>query len=230
MVAIWPLMKPESRDMKMPPLILDVSLWSADLVNLASEIQRVSGYADSFHIDAADGHFAPNLLFFPDLVLAIRKSTPKPLHAHLMVRHPVSMVGRFIEAGADLISIHVESGGAAEALREISSAGRRSGLAIRLDTPVEALQDYVGKVDHVISMGTHLGVKGADVAPEACDRIRAIRRLFGGAPDIKIYADGGIRRHSVPQLREAGADAIVPGSLIFQADDKEATHRWLKSL
>jgi len=214
----------------MPPLILDVSLWSADLVNLAAEIQRISGYADSFHIDVADGHFAPNLLFFPDLISAIRKSTPKPLHVHLMVSHPGSMAGRFIEAGADLISIHVESVGVAEALSEISSAGLRSGLAIRLDTPVEALREYVGKVDHVISMGTHLGVKGADLAPEACDRILAIRRLFDGRPGLKIYADGGIRRHAVPRLREAGADAIVPGSLIFQADDKEATHRWLKSL
>jgi len=214
----------------MAPLILDVSLWSADLVNLATEIQRICGYADCFHIDVADGHFAPNLLFFPDLVSAIRRSTPKPLHVHLMVSDPASMVGRFVDAGADLISVHVESGGVAEALREISSAGRRSGLAIRLDTPVEALRKYVGKVDHVISMGTHLGVKGADLAPEACDRIRAIRRLFDGKSEMKIYADGGIRRHSVPRLREAGADAIVPGSLIFQAEDKEATQRWLKSL
>ncbi len=215
---------------KMPPLILDLSLWSADLVNLASEIQRISSYADSFHIDVADGHFAPNLLFFPDLVSAIRKSTLKPLHVHLMVSHPVSMVGRFIDAGADLISIHVESDGVTGAIGEISSAGLRSGLAIRLDTPVEALREHVGKVDHIISMGTHLGVKGADLAPEACDRMRAIRVLFDARPEIKLYADGGIRRDSVPRLREAGADAIVPGSLIFQADDKEATHRWLKSL
>jgi ribulose-phosphate 3-epimerase len=214
----------------MPPLILDVSLWSADLVNLASEIQRISSYADSLHIDVADGHFAPNLLFFPDLVSAIRKSTPKPLHVHLMVNHPVSMVGRFIDAGADLISVHAESDRAAEGLTMISSAGLRSGLAIRLDTPVEVLRKYVGKVDHVISMGTHLGVKGADLAPEACDRMREIRRLFDGGPEIRLYADGGIRRDSVPRLREAGAGAIVPGSLIFQADDKEAAHRWLKSL
>ena len=211
-------------------LILDVSLWSADLVNLASVIEGISNYADSFHIDVADGHFTPNLLFFPDLVSAIRKSTAKPLHVHLMVSLPVALVGRFIDAGADLISIHVESEGAAEALSEIRSAGRRSGLAMRLDTPVEALRKYVGKVDHVISMGTHLGVKGADLAPEACDRMRAIRRLFDGGAETKLYADGGIRRDSVPQLREAGADAIVPGSLIFQAADKEATHRWLKSL
>jgi ribulose-phosphate 3-epimerase len=212
----------------MPPLILDVSLWSADLVNLASQMQLISPYADSFHMDVADGHFVPNLLFFPDMVSAVRKCTPKPLHVHLIVSDPASIAGRFIDAGADLITVHVESHGAVEALEQVNSARLRSGVAIRLDTPVEALGPHAGKVHHVISMGTHIGVKGVDLAPEACDRIRAIRRLFG--PEVKLYADGGIRRDSVPRLREAGADAIVPGSLIFQADDKEATYRWLKSL
>lgn len=215
---------------EMPPFILDVSLWSADLVDLASEISLISPYADSFHIDVADGHFVPNLLFFPDLVSAIRKCTPKPLHVHLMVSDPAGVVARFIEAGADMISIHVECDRAVRALDEINAAGLSPGLAIRLDTPVESLRKYVGRVSRVISMGTHIGVKGVALAPEACDRIRAIRKLFGGEPETKVYADGGIRRDSVPQLREAGADAIVPGSLIFQADDKEVTHRWLKSL
>jgi len=95
---------------------------------------------------------------------------------------------------------------------------------------VESLAPYAGTVDQVISLGTHIGIKGAELAPEACDRLRAIRRLFNGAPATKLYADGGIRRHSVPLLREAGADAIVPGSLIFQAEDQQAVYRWLKSL
>ena len=210
------------------PLLLDVSLWSADLVNLASEIQLISDYADSFHIDVADAHFAPNLLFFPDLISAIRKCTPKPLHVHLMVIEPTSMISSFIEAGADRITVHVESNHVPEALREIRSAGRHPGLAIKLETAVETLQPYTGQIDHVISMGTHLGIKGVSLAPEACDRMRAIRRLFPSA--VNLYADGGIRTESVPRLREAGADAIVPGSLIFQAVDKPATHRWLKSL
>jgi len=214
----------------MPPLRLDISLWSADLVNLAAEIASISPYADSFHLDAADGHFAPSLLFFPDLVSAIRKCTPKPLHVHLMMSQPAAMVRQFLDAGADLVSVHVEADGAAEALREIASAGRRAGLAICLETAVEALGSYIGRVDHIISMGTQIGIKGAGLAPEACDRIKAIRRLFQAAPGATIYADGGIRRDSVPWLREAGADAIVPGSLMFQAEDKPAVHRWLKSL
>ena len=215
---------------RQPPLLLDVSLWSADLVNLASEIQQVSCYADSFHIDVADGHFAPNLLFFPDLVSAIRKVTPKPLHVHLMVSHPADLAGRFIEAGADRISVQVESEGVDKTLGQIRSAGRSAGLAIQLETAVEALEKYAGAVDHIICMGTRMGIKGASLAPEACDRLRAIRGLFGPASAAKLYADGGIRRKSVPQLREAGADAIVPGSLIFQADNKEAMYGWLKSL
>lgn len=214
----------------MPPLILDVSLWSADLVNLAGEIANISPYADSFHLDAADGHFTPTFLFFPDLVSAVRKCTPKPLHVHLMVSQPAAIVRQFLDAGADLVTVHVEADGAAEALGEIASAGRRAGLAICLETPVEALGSYVGRVEHVISMGTQIGIKGAGLAPEACDRIKAIRRLFLAAPGVKLYADGGIRRESVPRLREAGADAVVPGSLMFQAGDKAAVHRWLRSL
>lgn len=212
------------------PLLLDVSLWSADLVNLASGIESISRYADSFHIDVADGHFAPNLLFFPDMVAAIRKCTQKPLHVHLMVSRPLDIVSSFIDAGANLITIHGENDRVVETLSAIRSAGLHPGLAIRLDTPVESLAQYAGTVDQVISLGTHIGIKGADLAPEACDRLRAIRRLFNRAPETKLYADGGIRRHSVPLLREAGADAIVPGSLIFQSADKEGVYRWLKSL
>ncbi len=214
----------------MPPLLLDISLWSANLLNLASEIQLISDYADSFHIDVADGHFAPNLLFFPDLVLAIRRATAKPLHVHLMVTDPATVARPFIEAGADLITVHVESNNVAEALHQIRSSGRRPGLALKLNTPVAALAKYAGSFDHVISMGSHIGVKGADLAPEACDRLQAVRHLFASASGVTLYADGGIRRESVRRLRASGADAIVPGSLIFQADDKGATHQWLKSL
>ena len=215
---------------RVPPLILDVSLWSADLVNLAAEIQAISPFADSFHIDVADGHFAPGLLFFPDLVAAIRKITRLPLHVHLMVSDPAGMARRFIEAGADLITVHVESDGSQKALDAIRASGRPAGLAIGLDTPVGALQPAAGQVDHVIAMGTRIGIKGADLDPDACGRIRAIRGLFRDRPSVKIYADGGIRRESVPLLRRAGADAIVPGSLIFQAEDRPAMHRWLTSL
>lgn len=212
------------------PLLLDVSLWSADLVNLAAQIESVLPYADSFHIDVADGHFVPTLLFFPDMVAGIRGVTAKPLHVHLMVTDPATLVESFMMAGADIISAQVEASSTQDALKTISKAGRKSGLALLLETPVEVLRGYLDQIDVVIAMGTQVGVKGADLAPEACDRIAAIRKIIDERPAIKLYADGGIREHTVPKLREAGADAVVPGSLLFNAPDMDRVHRWLKAL
>ena len=126
------------------PLLLDVSLWSADLVNLAAEIESVLPYADSFHIDVADGHFVPTLLFFPAMVAAIRAVTTKPLHVHLMVSDPATLVKPFIEAGADIITVQIEAKTALDALEAISNAGRKAGLALLLNTPVDALERVQG--------------------------------------------------------------------------------------
>lgn len=212
------------------PLLVDVSLWSADLVNLAAEIESVLPYSDSFHIDVADGHFVPTLLFFPAMVAAIRAITAKPLHVHLMVSDPETLVQPFIEAGADMISVHVETETVSDALRMISKAGRKPGLALLLDTPIGALRDHLAQAEAVIAMGTQVGVKGVDLAPEAYQRLRAIRNLINQHPHVQLYADGGIREHTVPQLRDAGADAVVPGSLLFNSPDKLRLHRWLKAL
>ena len=212
------------------PLLLDVSLWSADLVNLAAAIESVLPYADSFHIDVADGHFVPTLLFFPDMIAAIRSVTAKPLHVHLMVSDPATLVPPFIDAGADVISVQVEAKTARVALERISNAGRKPGLALLLDTHVEAVRDYLGQVEVVIAMGTQVGIKGADLAPEACERVAEIRNMIDERPSVKLYADGGIREHTVPKLREAGGDAVVPGSLLFNSPDRKRVHQWLKSL
>jgi|ERR1700761_7522438 len=212
------------------PLWLDVSLWSADLVHLAGEIRSVLPFADSFHIDVADGHFVPTLLFFPALVAAIRSVTTKPLHVHLMVSDPATLAPPFIEAGADMISVHIETRSVSDALVLISRAGRKAGLAILLDTPVDMLREHLPEVDAVLAMGTQVGVKGLDVAPEAYERLRAIRNLISGNPRIELYADGGIREHTVPKLRQAGADAVVPGSLLFNSPDRKRTYEWLKAI
>jgi ribulose-phosphate 3-epimerase len=212
------------------PLLLDLSLWSADLVNLAAEIESVLPYTDSFHIDVADGHFVPTLLFFPDMVAAIRAVTAKPLHVHLMVSDPALLVQPFIDAGADMISVQLETKTAPVALENISNAGRKPGLALLLDTPVEAVRDYLGQVDVVIAMGTRVGIKGADLAPEACERVAVIRKIINERPSVKLYADGGIREHTVPKLRQAGADAVVPGSLLFNSPDRQRVYEWLKGL
>jgi ribulose-phosphate 3-epimerase len=212
------------------PLLVDVSLWSADLVNLAADIESVLPHSDSFHIDVADGHFVPTLLFFPDMVAAIRAVTAKPLHVHLMVSDPATLVEPFIEAGADIISVQIEAEGVKEALETISKAGKKVGLALLLETPIDTVRGYLAQVQVVIAMGTQVGIKGADLAPEACERVAAIRNLMDEQPGAKLYADGGIREKTVPKLRQAGADAVVPGSLLFNSPDRQRVYEWLKAL
>jgi ribulose-phosphate 3-epimerase len=215
------------------PLLADVSLWSADLANLAAAIRRVEGLADSFHLDVSDGHFTPSLLFFPDLVRALRPHTNVPFHVHLMVERPTQLIADFVAAGADTISVHLESGEgeASAAIEAIRCAGRSAGLALRLATPVAAVQPYLSRIECLLLLGTEPGVKGQEPAPEACARLAEARRMLDGENDrVLLVADGGIRRHTVPLLRRAGADAVVPGSLVFQSENLEETFRWLRAV
>jgi len=211
------------------PLRLDVSLWSADLAQLGAEIRRLEPFADSFHFDAADGHFVPNLLFFPDLVARLRELTGTEFHLHLMATRPLDLLSAFLDAGVDRVTVPLECGKRArQVLEALAGRGRKAGLSIALDTPVAALGDVLPLLDTVVVMGTEAGVKGQGADPRVYDRIAEVKRLAGER--ICVTADGGIRRETVAGLRQAGADAIVPGSLVCQAEDLAATVEWLKSL
>jgi ribulose-phosphate 3-epimerase len=213
-------------------LLADVSLWSADLGNFEAAVRRLSPWADSFHLDAADGHFVPGLLFFPDLIRAIRPHTTVPFHVHLMAQYPSSLAGEFLDAGADLLTVHVENGEreAGAAIEQAAGRGCGAGVALRLETPVRAALSYLDAIEVIILLGTDVGVKGRDLAPQVCDRLREARSLLrehakGG---VLLVADGGIRARTVGELCAAGADAVVPGSLVFQSADLESTFRWLR--
>ncbi|SPF53719.1 Ribulose-phosphate 3-epimerase [Candidatus Sulfopaludibacter sp. SbA4] len=218
-------------DLPRTRLLADISLWSADLANLAAEIERVDPFADSFHLDVCDAHFAPSLLFFPDLVRALRPLTRRPLHVHLMVERPTALIADFIASGADAITVHAETGESEveAAIQAIRRAGRSAGLALRLDTPVAAAQTYLDRIDALLLLGTELGVKGQDAAPEACARLAEAASMVGERR-VLLIADGGIRSHTVPGLRQAGADVIVPGSLVFQSQNLVETFAWLRRL
>lgn len=221
------------RDLPNTRLLADVSLWSADLANLAAAIRRVEPFADSFHLDVSDAHFTPSLLFFPDLVRALRPLTRRPFHVHLMVERPTDLIHDFVAGGADLITVHAEAGQSetAAAIRAVLGAGRSAGLALRLDTPVEACEPYLDRIDALLLLGTVPGAKGQDLAPEACRRIENAASLLGERrARVRLVADGGIRSQTVPLLRRAGADVIVPGSLVFQSQDMPETFSWLHAL
>ncbi len=213
-------------------LMAEMSLWSADLCRMADDLARIDAHTDIYHLDVADGHFSPALLLFPDLVAATRALTRKPLHIHLMTTDDIllAQIEQFAEAGADLISIHLENRNIDEGLALIAAKGLRAGLVAQLHSPVAAFGPYLDRIAMLTLLGTRIGVKGQDLDPAACDRLREARALIGrrtGEGRIVLAADGGIREHTVPSLRAAGAETIVMGSLAFGAKDLPARMAWV---
>jgi ribulose-phosphate 3-epimerase len=207
------------------------SLWSADLANLAAEIQRVEPYSERFHLDVADGHFVKTLLFFPDLVKAMRKFTQRPFEVHLMTTTPLAWIEPFVEAGADSFIFFLDSGSdPAEFIRAAKAHGKQVGISLRIDEPLERLEPYWDQLDVLCIVGTAIGIKGAGLDDSVPGKIKQAREIITrrGLP-IEIEADGGIRRHTVPLLAQAGADFIVPGSLMF-GEDPAAMRAWLATL
>lgn len=226
----WPDHLPRQR------LIAEYSLWSADLAHLAEDISRTDAFADIYHIDVADGHFAPALLFFPDLVARLRRLTGRPFHVHLMMADAIllNQIDQFAEAGADLISVHVENESVlGAALDRIRDHGIKRGIVLRLETPIATVQPLLGAVDFVTLLGTAIGVKGQGLSEEACPRLAGVRAMIaeaGLSRSIILAADGGIREATVPRLAEAGAQTVVMGSLAFGAPDLSERMRWLHTL
>jgi ribulose-phosphate 3-epimerase len=207
------------------------SLWSADLSNLEADMKRVEPYSDRFHIDVADGHYVKNLLFFPDLVRALRKHSSKPFEVHLMTTDPLGWIEPFVDAGVDGFIFCLDSArDPAEVLHTIRSYGKFAGVSLLIQEPIELLEPYWDSLDMVTVVGTAMGIKGASMDPSVPEKIRYLRARVRqlGLP-IEIESDGGIRRETVPLLHAAGGDYIVPGSLMFGGDPYQLV-RWLQSL
>ena len=209
-----------------------VSLWSADLVNLESDIRRAEPYADAFHVDVADGHYAPALVFFPDLLAAIRGKTSIPLEVHLITEKPENWVGPFADAGADMIVFYPDATGDPNHVIDLIKARElRAGISLAIEHPPAMLEPYLDRLDLAVVVGTGVSVKGIKTVAEGTyDKIRALAELrTARGLKFEIEADGAIRKETVPLLRQAGADVVVPGSLMFK-NDMEQISRWLRSL
>jgi ribulose-phosphate 3-epimerase len=193
-------------------------------------------FADSFHIDVSDDRFAHGLLFFPDLVNALRPHTRRTFHTHLFVEKPSRLMEAFLAAGVDVFTVHAEIGDSelSSTVNAVRAAGREVGVALKPETPVDAVDDLLDEVSLVLLLNTPIGTKGVpQLSPNALSRIREldVRLKEAGVRDrVRIEADGAIRRHTVPPLREAGADVVVPGSLAFAEPNPAEVFAWLQSL
>jgi ribulose-phosphate 3-epimerase len=223
-------------DLPKDRLIAEFSVWSADLVHLADDLARVEPFVDVLHVDVADGHFAPAILFFPDLVAGVRKISARPIHVHLMVADNIllSQIEQFADAGSDLISLHVENESVADAALDlIERRGIAAGMVLRVETPVEHIRKYAARLDFVTLLGTAIGVKGQGLDEKAGERLQQARRIIAdcdASQRIVLAADGGIREHTVPLLRQSGAETVVLGSLAFNAPSLKERMAWLHSL
>jgi ribulose-phosphate 3-epimerase len=205
-------------------IIVAPSLLAADFAHLAEDVAKVAAAgADWLHLDIMDGQFVDNISFGPALVKTVRGLTTLPLDVHLMIERPDHYAPRFIEAGADSITVHVEAEAkhdVAKTLGAIRAAGCRCGLTLNPATPFAAVEPHLPHVDLVLIMTVHPGFGGQSFRPEMVEKIRRARELrdsLGANYDIEV--DGGINPETARLTIANGADALVAGTSIFQAND-----------
>ena len=201
------------------------SILSADFANLERDIHRIAD-ADYVHVDVMDGVFVPNISIGIPVVQSIRKVTELPLDVHLMITQPVRYVEQFCDAGADLVTIHVESDfpeNIQAAIDKIHAKGKRAGIVLKPKTTWEAVLPYIDEVELILVMTVEPGFGGQQFDPSALDKITVLRQWTQAAgADLRIEVDGGINAETGKLCREAGADVLVAGSYIFKNNIVEA--------
>jgi ribulose-phosphate 3-epimerase len=208
----------------MPKIIVAPSVLAADFSNLAAEVRKVEDAgADWIHCDIMDGHFVDNISFGPTIVGFVRKHTKLPLDVHLMIEHADHYVPRFVDAGANSITVHVESEAkhdVGKTLQQIRDAGCRVGLTLNPATSFDLLEPFLDKIDMVLVMTVHPGFGGQSFRAEQMEKVkRAVEWNKSRDRKIDIEVDGGINAETAQVSIQNGANVLVAGTSIFRAPD-----------
>jgi ribulose-phosphate 3-epimerase len=206
--------------------VIAPSILSADFSRLGNEIKAVeSAGADWIHADVMDGHFVPNITIGPLIVEAVRRVTSLPIDVHLMIENPDNYIPAFAEAGASLISVHVETClHLNRSIQLIRECGAQPGVVLNPSTPVQTLEWIIEYVDYVLIMSVNPGFGGQAFIKNSLDKIRTLRQLIQ-RKNLKtlIEIDGGVNEKTIADIAAAGVDAFVAGSAIFGSRNYQAT-------
>ncbi|MAX80226.1 MAG: ribulose-phosphate 3-epimerase [Crocinitomicaceae bacterium] len=212
--------------------IIAPSILAADFANLQKEAEMVNqSAADWFHIDVMDGVFVPNISFGMPVMKALKKHAQKPFDVHLMITQPERYITDFKEAGADILTVHLEaSTHLHRTIQEIKAQGMKAGVAINPHTSVFLLEDILADIDLVCLMSVNPGFGGQKFIQNTYNKVQDLREMANELnPELYIEIDGGVNADNANTLVEAGANALVAGSFVFRSEDPIATIADLKN-
>jgi ribulose-phosphate 3-epimerase len=215
-------MKTDLRLPKAGTIEIAPSILSADFAHLADEIAQVeSAGVKLVHLDVMDGHFVPNITIGPPVIEKLRRYSKVVFDCHLMISEPAKYAQRFIEAGANHITFHIEAEKKpANLIKKIHSLGATAGVCLNPETPVDAIKDAAKLCDMVLVMTVHPGFGAQEFMTDAAKKIIEVRKIVG--PAIRVEVDGGINAETAPVVVAYGADTLVAGNAVFAQKDRPA--------